>query len=81
VTYTEAEMPYVAQADQAVASVTDDILTKAAEFDGLDLHQAGFEFMDWLDSMPVTRIGLCAAVAILALRIHRQGQMPDGTDG
>jgi hypothetical protein len=60
--------------DQESAGVVDMLLKKAAEHDALDEHEACAAIcLDLVSNPDMTMVGLAAAVAILAVKMHRAG--------
>ncbi len=62
-----------ADLDQDLAFAIDSMVARAAMHDGKDLIEANVDFVGWLKGTDLNRAQLAAAVAALALRLHRGG--------
>lgn len=63
-----------AAADQAASQVFNDLMVHAASFDGVEFNLATLGLSSRLNTDPeITREGLASAVALLAMKMHRDG--------
>lgn len=70
---------FVAALDQRIEHVIDDVLRLAACYDGMDVQDAGGHLTMELEQKP--HLALAAALATLAIRMHRTGGKPGDPRG
>ena len=59
--------------DRVLAGGITAMLSKAAEYDGMEIIDANVAFMNDLLELPLGEVHMAAAAAGLALRLHRSG--------